>query len=427
MARKQPCGRSLAVAGDGNIVVRGTLGRHNWAAVAEFLLLLLLAAGASTTATFLDQTSTTTTKSHVTTTQFILSPSYSLPNYVLMLSSFKIYVYPRMLHSVDLRSPIFPSPPSSQLLFLQSLSSSCFLTHDPEPAHLFFVPVSLHHMLQNTSVSVGRNLKAFLQQLRDLYPYWQRTLGADHFVTSCHRFKSDDSRNVLELQKNSIWLACAQMFGSDHAAAAGKDVSSQSGSDSQFFPHKDVTMPPYRAHKINFSHYSAITEHQDRSVLVYLIDASHPSALQSWKHDSDFVFAHENPESTAYPEMLATSKFCLTFASMGAHNRSLVDGMRLGCVPVIVANGYLQGVPFQDILDWQRFSVIASTTQLHQLKAYLKTMPEANYRELQEAAMVAAGHFEWNTPPRPYDAFHLLMYQLWLRRHTIRYKRRSIQ
>lgn len=30
-------------------------------------------------------------------------------------------------------------------------------------------------------------------------------------------------------------------------------------------------------------------------------------------------------------------------------------------------------------------------------------------------------HFQWNSPPIRFDAFHLVMYDLWLRHHTIKY------
>lgn len=30
-------------------------------------------------------------------------------------------------------------------------------------------------------------------------------------------------------------------------------------------------------------------------------------------------------------------------------------------------------------------------------------------------------HFQWNSPPIKYDAFHMIMYELWLRHHGIKY------
>lgn len=30
-------------------------------------------------------------------------------------------------------------------------------------------------------------------------------------------------------------------------------------------------------------------------------------------------------------------------------------------------------------------------------------------------------HFEWHSPPVRYDAFYMVMYELWLRRFAVRY------
>lgn len=30
-------------------------------------------------------------------------------------------------------------------------------------------------------------------------------------------------------------------------------------------------------------------------------------------------------------------------------------------------------------------------------------------------------HFQWNSPPIRYDAFHMIMYELWLRHQVIKY------
>ncbi|KAF2607265.1 hypothetical protein F2Q68_00045858 [Brassica cretica] len=49
-------------------------------------------------------------------------------------------------------------------------------TLDPEEADLFFVHVSCHNM----------RAKIYVDGLIAKYPYWNRTLGADHFFVTCH-------------------------------------------------------------------------------------------------------------------------------------------------------------------------------------------------------------------------------------------------
>lgn len=348
-------------------------------------------------------------------------PSFS-SNHALLLSSFKIFIYPPIASHAnsDPRSLALP-PQNAEEFFFHTLSQSSFVTHDAEAADLFFVPVSLAAMQGNADRVIGRSLKALVQQLRDQYPYWDRSLGADHFVTCCQRFKADDSRNVLELQKNAIWLACSELFGAAEQRDSQTDIRVV---DSQFFPHKDLTMPPFSPETMDLSHRNSGIEDLDRRILVYVLDYPQDSSFKAFKSDSDFLFGRQDDDAATRFGKLSSSKFCLTVASVG-HNITIVDGMRMGCVPVIVSDGHLQGLPFQDLLDWQLFSVVATWSRLRKLKQFLAAMPETKYREMQVGALAASRHLEWHASPKPYDAFHMLLHQLWLRRHTVRYSRRS--
>jgi hypothetical protein len=41
--------------------------------------------------------------------------------------------------------------------------------------------------------------------------------------------------------------------------------------------------------------------------------------------------------------------------------------------------------------------------------------------QMSKLGVKASQHFVWNKVPQPLDSFHTVMYELWLRRHTIRY------
>ncbi|GER25799.1 exostosin family protein [Striga asiatica] len=59
---------------------------------------------------------------------------------------------------------------------------------DPDRADLFFIPISCHKMrgkgisYENMTVIVQN----YVESLMNKYPYWNRTLGADHFFVTCH-------------------------------------------------------------------------------------------------------------------------------------------------------------------------------------------------------------------------------------------------
>ena len=114
-------------------------------------------------------------------------------------------------------------------------------------------------------------------------------------------------------------------------------------------------------------------------------------------------------------------------------------------------------LPFNDIIDWKKFSVIVKERDVYQLKQILKDISDMEFIKLHKnLVQVHYGlsfqpgsyslkisffrlfkityaltmfahiyqvqkHFQWNSPPIKYDAFHMVMYDLWLRHHVIKY------
>lgn len=58
------------------------------------------------------------------------------------------------------------------------------------------------------------------------YPYWNRTLGADHVFLAC----LDHDVHVPSLVKNTIRIVCSSTYARDA---------------SRFIPHKDITLPSF--------------------------------------------------------------------------------------------------------------------------------------------------------------------------------------
>lgn len=107
-----------------------------------------------------------------------LSTSTFTSSYQQMLENFRIFIY-NSDKSVNLKSPV-------ESLFHASLLNSSFVIQDPERADLFFVPL-------NSDLST-RSISRVVRDIRMELPYWNRTLGADHFYVSC----SGTVRNLTE-------------------------------------------------------------------------------------------------------------------------------------------------------------------------------------------------------------------------------------
>lgn len=139
--------------------------------------------------------------------------------------------------------------------------------------------------------------------------------------------------------------------------------------------------------------------------------------LQVWRNDTD-IFFHFGRLTTPYDKALLGSKFCLHVKGFEVNTARIGDSLFYGCVPVIIANHY--DLPFSDILNWKGFSIVIATLDIPLLKEILQSISFNYYLELQSNVLKVRKHFQWHFPPVDYDAFYMVMYELWLRRSFIR-------
>jgi hypothetical protein len=110
---------------------------------------------------------------------------------------FKVYIYR------DGRQPLVHTGPvigiyASEGQFIERMKrASAYLTKDPSQAHMFFLPYSVQHMVENlyvpnshTMLPLATFIKDYVDSLARRYPFWNRTQGADHFFVSCHDWVS---------------------------------------------------------------------------------------------------------------------------------------------------------------------------------------------------------------------------------------------
>ena len=137
--------------------------------------------------------------------------------------------------------------------------------------------------------------------------------------------------------------------------------------------------------------------------------------LEVWRNDTE-IFAHSGRLKTPYADELLGSKFCLQVKGFEVNTARIEDSLYYGCVPVIIANYY--NLPFADILNWRSFSVVVVTLDIPLIKKILKAISPDEYLVLQNNVMKVRKHFQWHLSPVDYDAFYMVMYELWLRRSS---------
>lgn len=91
---------------------------------------------------------------------------------------------------------------------------------------LFRFDVYPYLIVQGTSYeNMTVIVQNYVHKLMSKYPYWNRTLGADHFFVTCHDVGVRATEGVPLLVKNSIRVVCSPSY------------------DVGFIPHKDVALP----------------------------------------------------------------------------------------------------------------------------------------------------------------------------------------
>ncbi|KAJ4714577.1 Exostosin family protein [Melia azedarach] len=330
-------------------------------------------------------------------------------NYMEMEKNFKIYVYPDGDPNTFYQTPRkLTGKYASEGYFFQNIRESRFLTHDPEQAHLFFIPISCHKMrgkgtsYENMTIIV----KDYVEGLIDKYPYWNRTLGADHFFVTCHDVGVRATEGVSFLVKNAIRVVCSPSY------------------DVAFIPHKDVALPqvlqpfalPRGGNDIeNRTNLGFWAGHRNSKIRVIL--------ARVWENDTELDISNNRISRAigplVYQKRFYRTKFCVCPGGSQVNSARIADSIHYGCVPVILSNYY--DLPFNDILDWRKFAVILNERDVYQLKQILKNISDAEFVSLHNNLVKVQKHFQWNSPPIRYDAFHMVMYELWLRHHVIKY------
>ncbi|KAI5582800.1 hypothetical protein BDE02_07G109600 [Populus trichocarpa] len=148
------------------------------------------------------------------------------------------------------------------------------------------------------------------------------------------------------------------------------------------------------------------------------------SLVNAWENDSELDIKEIQTEASTteirrlYHEKFYSSKFCICPGGPQIDG-AIAVAIHYGCVPVIMSDYF--DLPFNDILDWKKFSVILKESDVDGLKRILLNIPDQEYQVLQTNTVMVQDHFQWNLPPVRLDTFHMVMYELWLRRYVTKY------
>jgi len=183
-------------------------------------------------------------------------------------------------------------------------------------------------------------------------------------------------------------------------------------------PHFDVSLPLMEA---SYHKYAGRLKYVDplqvaarpRPVLAFFqgnLFGDGIARLAMYKakiHDPEngFIVAGPNPRPSAsngwhagydydYDTMIQKTKFGLAPGGNGLHSFRLGEVMKAGCVPVDIQQykGQMM-LPFEDILDWSKFSFSVGVEEIPGLPALLRGVSDAQFRKMQKRSLAVANMF----------------------------------
>lgn len=300
-------------------------------------------------------------------------------------------------------------------LFITLLSKSKFRTLDPTLATFFLIPARCTAYRKSVP-----NLKAGIQMASTITaemvthvmqhsPYWNASQGADHFYICAH----DMGTRVTSAANQNLFRNAIAMVNT-------ADILERT-----FVVHKDISVPPHPGRgSILWSKMGQGGAPFDPSKRVRLAFVAgnlsrgpvRPKLLELYRHDVDFLVVDGHMSDRDYMSALKTSTFCLCPRGNVVWSPRVMDALWFGCIPVIIANYYVP--PLYGLVDWSAISITVPESQLSNLKDILLTVSAERVEEMQLAIRKTYEHLTWNDPPKPFDAFHSVLFQLWTKRHV---------
>ncbi|XP_075637883.1 putative glycosyltransferase At5g03795 [Castanea sativa] len=346
-----------------------------------------------------------------------LGPMYRNANvfyrsYLEMEKQFKIYVYEEGEH------PLFHNGPCKSIYSTEGNLihgieiNNQFRTRDPEKAHVFFLPFSVAMLVRFVYVQnshdfgpIKHTVIDYVNIISGKYPYWNRSLGADHFMLSCHDWGPEASRATPYLHKNSIRVLC--------------NANTSEG----FNPTKDVSFPEINLQTGSIDGFIGGPSPSHRPILAFFAGGLHgpirPVLLEHWENKDEDIQVHKYlPKGVSYLDMMKKSKYCICPSGYEVASPRIVEAIYAGCVPVLISDYYV--LPFSDVLNWKSFSVEVPVKDVPNLKKILMSIPTRQYIRMQRRVVQVRRHFEVHSPPKRFDVFHMVLHSVWLRRLNVR-------
>ncbi|XP_050209313.1 probable glycosyltransferase At5g11130 [Mercurialis annua] len=323
------------------------------------------------------------------------NPEKFKTDYSEMESKMKVFVYPDGACGSSNGQLRIDSVHASEEFFFNNISKSKFSTQNPDEAQFFFIPLNCLQLDKLPNI-----VEEFFYSLIVKYSYWN-TDSSHHFVVACRGSFVNAIEQVPLLVNHATRIVCSPSHGATATTLCGR---------ARTLPQ--VQQP--------FLHQAGLINFKNRNMLGFWAGQTNSDIrrklVELWQNDTDLDIQNSNINANhrghfLYYEKFYKSKFCICPGGSRTEGGRLASAIHYGCVPVILSDHF--DLPFTNFLDWKKFSVQLNESDVYDLKRILKAIPKDKYKDLQRNTVKAQMHFKWNSAPKKYDAFHMVMFELW--------------
>ncbi|XP_053490077.1 exostosin-2 [Ictalurus furcatus] len=289
----------------------------------------------------------------------------------------KVYIYPLQRFVDEVGVPISSSGLSREYNeLLSAVSDSDFYTDDVTRACLFIPSIDV---LNQNSLRIRETAQALA-----VLPRWDK--GMNHLLFNMLPGGPPDYNTALDVPRDRALLAGGGF--STWTYRQGYDVSIPVYSPLSAEVDLPERQPGPRRYFILSSQTAVHREY--RTELERLKEENGESILllDKCSNLSQGVASARKRCSKGqtydYPQILQESSFCVVLRGARLGQATLSDVLQAGCVPVVMADSYI--LPFSEVLDWKRASVVIPEEKLPEMYMILKSIPHRQVEEMQRQA-----------------------------------------
>uniref|UniRef100_A0A3P8TBB2 Exostosin glycosyltransferase 2 n=1 Tax=Amphiprion percula TaxID=161767 RepID=A0A3P8TBB2_AMPPE len=293
----------------------------------------------------------------------------------------KVYIYPLQRFVDELGVPISSTGLSREYNdLLSAISDSDFYTDDVTRACLFIPSIDV---LNQNSLRIRETAQALA-----MLPRWDK--GMNHLLFNMLPGGPPDYNTALDVPRDRALLAGGGF--STWTYRQGYDVSIPVYSPLSADVEQPEKQPGPRRYFI-LSSQTAI--HREYRAELERLKEENGEALLLLDKCSNLSQGAASARKRCYkgqvydyPQILQESSFCVVLRGARLGQAALSDVLQAGCVPVILADSYI--LPFSEVLDWKRASVVIPEEKLSEMYTILKSIPHRQVEEMQRQA-----HWFW--------------------------------